>query len=149
MARKRTINRMQMRGEYDEGEERQEEEEEGGEDEEEEDEEGEGEEEEEAEGGDEEAEGGEDDEDAPPKPKKAPKKKPVKAPPKPRARASKQVRLKVVWGVFNNSNQQIATYPYPQEDEARAHAEKLIADKKTNHFVQRVKVPMEEKEKEK
>src|SRR5262249_16449562 len=110
---------------------------------------GEGDDEEEGEG-DEEAEGGgDDDEEAPPKPKKVPKKKPAKAPAKPRARASKQVRLKVVWGVFNNSNQQLATYPYPQEEEARAHAEKLIADKKTNHFVQRVKVPMEEKEKEK
>jgi hypothetical protein len=148
MGRKRTMNRMNMRGEYDEGEERQEEEAESADDEEEEDEEGEGDEEEEAEGDEEPAEGDED-EDAPPKPKKVPKKKPPKAPAKPRARASKQVRLKVVWGVFNNSNQQLATYPYPQEDEARAHAEKLIADKKTNHFVQRVKVPMEEKEKEK
>ncbi len=148
MARKRTMNRMNMRGEYDEGEERQEEEEESSDEEEDEDEEGDEEEEGEGEAEGEEAEGGEDDEEAPPKPKK-PKKKPPKAPPKPRARASKQVRLKVVWGVFNNSNQQLATYPFPQEEEARAHAEKLIADKKTNHFVQRVKMPLEEKEKEK
>jgi cobalamin biosynthesis protein CobT len=134
------MNRMAMRQDYDE-EERQEEEEEGQSDEE--DEEEEGEEEEEAEGeGEEEAEG-EGDEEGEPKPKK--KKKVVKAPAKPRTRASKQIRMKVVWGVFNNSNQQIATYSYPQEDEARAHADRLVADKKTNHFVQKVKVPIEEK----
>ena len=76
--------------------------------------------------------------------KKAKKKKAVKAPTK-STRAKKNVRQKVVWGVFNNSNQQLAVYPFPQEGEARAHAERLTADKKTNHFVQKVKVPLEEK----
>ena len=55
--------------------------------------------------------------------------------------------MKIVWGVFNNSNQQIATYSYPQESDARAHAERLVNDKKTNHFVQKVKVAIEDKEK--
>src|SRR5207237_1258773 len=114
MARKRTMNRMNMRTDYEEGEERPEEEEEAADDDEEEEEGDEEEEEGAAEGEEEPAEGaGEDDEEAPPKPKK--KKKVVKAPAKPRARASKQVRVKVVWGVFNNSSQQVATYPYPQE----------------------------------
>jgi hypothetical protein len=145
MARKRTMNRMNMRSDFEETEERQEEESaEDEEEDEDEEEEGSDEEEEEAEGGEEEGEGGEEDEEAKPKAKPK-KKKVVKAPAKPRARASKQVRQKVVWGVFNNSNQQVATYPYPQEDDARAHADRLIADKKTNHFVQRVKVPIEEK----
>jgi|SRR5579871_2858635 len=140
--RKRTINRMAMRTDYEE-EERQDEEEEA--DGEEEDEEEEGEEEEEAESEGEEEPEGEGDEEEAPKPKK--KKKPPKAPAKPRARASKHVRMKVVWGVFNNSNQQIATYPFPQESDARAHAERLLNDKKTSHFVQKVKVPIEDKEK--
>jgi len=144
MGRKRTMNRMAMRTDFEtEGEERAEEEEEGADDDEEED----GAEDDDEEAAEEEegepAEGGDEDEDGEPKPKKKPKKKAVKAPAKPRARTVKQVRLKVVWGVFSNSNQQQAIYPFPQEAEARAHAERLTGDKKTSHFVQKVKVPMD------
>ena len=53
--------------------------------------------------------------------------------------------MKVVWGVFNNSNQRVATYDYPKRKDADEHAAKLTADKKNTHFVQPVKEAIEEK----
>src|SRR5215218_1673156 len=112
MARKRTMNYRELRADFDEDEERTDEEE-GDEDEDEEDDE---------EGGEEEEEG--DDEDAPPKKKKKVK---AKAKPKPkRTRVAKVTRMRVVWGVFNNSHQMVASYDYPKKEEAEAHAAKLI-----------------------
>jgi hypothetical protein len=147
MARKRTLDRRALRSEPEAEEERQDEEEES-EDEEEGDED---EEESEGEGDEEEAPPADEDEDgeAPPKPakKKAAKPKP-KAPTK-RSRAAKVVRMKVVWGVFNNSNQQVETFPFPEKADAEAAAVRLGADKKTPFFVQLVKKPLEEIEKEK
>ncbi|MCI0380250.1 MAG: hypothetical protein L0215_21910, partial [Gemmataceae bacterium] len=83
--------------------------------------------------------------------KKKPKSKPVKpkAKPKSRARTAKVVRMRVVWGVFNNSNQCIATYDYPKRSDADAHAAKLMNDKRSTHFVQPVKEPIEEKKEDK
>jgi hypothetical protein len=81
---------------------------------------------------------------------KAPKKRKVavKAPKaKTRTRTPKITRMKVVWGVFNNSNQRVATFEYPKRKDADDLAAKLTNDKKTTHFVQPVKEPMEEKEK--
>jgi hypothetical protein len=153
MAR-RILNRKDLRADFDaaeqrrkdEAEETEDEEEEGDEDEEEDEESGE---EDEAEEGGEEA-GGEGDEEEEEAPKK--KKKPAKAPKpakpkatKSRSRAAKVVRMKVVWGVFNNSNQRVATYDYPKRKDADEHAAKLTADKKNTHFVQPVKEPIEEK----
>ena len=67
-------------------------------------------------------------------------------PAKPRARRPAKVpRLKVVWGVFNNANQRVAVFDYPRRQEAEDLAAKLKADKKTTHFVQAVKEPLEEK----
>ena len=74
------------------------------------------------------------------KPPKEPKPKA-----KPRSRAAKVTRMKVVWGVFNNSNQRVAVYEYPKRKEADEHAARLTADKKSTHFVQPVKEPIEEK----
>ena len=100
----------------------------------------------------EEAEGDEDEEEEKPKPKKK------KAPPKPkaprpsRARTPKIVRMRVVWGVFNNSHQMVQEFEYPNRSDAAEHAAKLTADKKSGHpfFLQPVKKPIEkEKEKEK
>lgn len=88
-------------------------------------------------------EGDEGDEEEAPKPKK--KKAPAKEPKPKRVRAPKVVRLKAVWGVFDNSNKRIATYEYPKEKEAREHAARLHADKRTTYFVQLLKEPMEEK----
>jgi hypothetical protein len=93
----------------------------------------------------------EDDEDAEaaPKKKKAAKAKAPKAPkvakPKTRSRAAKVVRMRLVWGVFNNSHQCVATYEYPKRKDAESHAAKLTADKKNTHFVQPVKEAIEEK----
>jgi hypothetical protein len=141
---RRIMNRKELRADFDAAERRQtdaegateEEVEEEDEDEEEED-------AEEAEGDDE--AGDEEDEDGAPK-KKAKKKKaaPKVAKPK-RTRAPKVTRMKVVWGVFSNSNQRVAVYEYPKRKEAEEHAARLTADKKSTHFVQPVKEPIEEK----
>src|SRR5205814_1282815 len=157
MAR-RVLNRKDLRNDFDAAERRKTDEEETEEEEEEEGDEEEAEAEEgeeveaegEAEGEDEAAE--DDDEETPKKKKKAvakPKAKPKPKPKaKPRSRAAKIVRMKVVWGVFNNSNQRIAVYDYPKRKEADEHAARLTADKKNTHFVQPVKEPMEEKKEE-
>ena len=141
MAR-RILNRKDLRADYEAAERRK------GEDEEVDEEAEQDEESEEEEEGDEEsAEATDEDEDgeeAPKKRKPAPEPKP-KPKAKPRSRAAKITRVKVVWGVFNNSNQRVAVYPYPKRKEADEHAARLTADKKSTHFVQPVKEPMEEK----
>jgi hypothetical protein len=74
------------------------------------------------------------------------KKAPAKAAkPRSRTRTPKVVRMKVVWGVFNNSNQRVAVFDYPRRQEAEDLAAKLRGDKRTAHFVQAIKEPMEEK----
>jgi hypothetical protein len=100
-------------------------------------------------GDEEEADEGDDSPKAPKKRKVAAKvAKPPKA--KSRTRTPKITRMKVVWGVFNNSNQRVATFDYPKRKDADDLAAKLTSDKKATHFVQPVKEPMEEKkEKEK
>jgi hypothetical protein len=88
-------------------------------------------------------EGAEEEEEAPKKKKKAPAKEPK---PK-RTRTPKQVRMKVVWGVYNNSNQCVAKFDYPKRKEADEHAAKLSAAKNPPQafFVQPIKEAMEEK----
>lgn len=148
---RRILNRRELRADFEAAERKKPEDEEVDEEEEDDEEDGEEEasdEDDAEEDADEEVAGDEDDdEDAPKKKKKVKKKVVVKEKPKPksRARASKVVRMVVVWGVFNNSNQRVAVYPYPQKQEALDHAAKLTADKKNTHFVQPVKEPMEEK----
>jgi hypothetical protein len=138
MAR-RILNRKDLRADYEAAERRKGEEEETDEEEESDEEEEQGE-------GDEEAEEvvdeDEEEEEAPKKKKPAKEPKP-KA--KPRSRAAKITRMKVIWGVFNNSNQRVAAYEYPKRKDAEEHAARLTADKKSTHFVQPVKEPMEEK----
>jgi cobalamin biosynthesis protein CobT len=150
MAR-RILNRKDMRADFDAAERRkedeeQEEEEETDEDEEEESEDEEAEDEEaEDEEADEEGPGDEEEEEKPKKKKAKPK--PPPAPKKTRTRAAKVVRQRVVWGVFNNSHQCVATYEYPRKAEAEQHAARLMQDKKSTHFIQPVKEPWEEREK--
>ena len=159
MAR-RILNRKDMRADFDAAERKkteeveteedeEEEEDEEGEDEEGEDEEGDEEEGEAADEDEEPSEGDDDDEEKPkPKKKKKPvKEKPPKAPKKPRSRAAKVVRQRVVWGVFTNSHQCVATYEYPRKAEAVQHAARLMQDKKSTHFIQPVKEPWEDREK--
>jgi len=151
MARsRRTLDRRTLReqGEAAERAKKPEDEVEETEDEEEDDDEEEGDEEEEAEAPDE--EGDEDEEEEKPKPKKK------KAPPKPkaprpsRARTPKVVRMRVVWGVFNNSHQMVQEYEYPKRADAEEAVAKLTADKKSGHpfFLQPVKKPVEKDETE-
>jgi hypothetical protein len=140
MAR-RILNRKDLRADYEAAERRKADDEEEGDEEE-------GDEEDEAEAEADEAEeeeGDEDDEEAPVKKKKA--KPPPKEPKARKSRAAKQVRMKVVWCVFNNSNQKVATFEYKKKDEAYEHAAKLAAAKNPPQpfFVQPVKEPMDEK----
>lgn len=152
MARRRTLNYRDFRNDFDESEEGRRKREEGESEEVEEvDDEEEDEDEEEAsdeEGDDEEAsdEEGDDDEEAPVKKKPVKKEKPKKAPAKPRAKKSKgkSVRVRVVWGVFNNSNQPVATYDFTRKQDAIEHATRLQTDKKQTHFIQPVKQPIVE-----
>jgi hypothetical protein len=138
---RRILNRKDLRADYDAAERRQSEDEEV---EEEGDEEEEDEEEAEAESDEEEAAGGdEDEEEAPPKKKR---KAPAPKEPKPkRSRAPKVVRMKVVWGVFNNSHQRVATFEYKEKQQAYDHAAKLAAAKNPpqTFFVQPIKEPLE------
>ncbi len=160
---RRILNRKELRDNFDaaerrtEDEEPEEDEEEGDEDEEEE----EGDEEaapggaeDDDEDADEEAEGGEDDDEDAPKKKKKKKvvvkaKPKAKAPAKSRTRVAKVVRMRIVWGVYDNSHRMVATFDYPKKGDAEAHAAKLMADKRSTHFVQPLKVPIEEPKKEK
>jgi hypothetical protein len=139
MAR-RILNRKDLRADYEAAERRKQEDEDEVEDEEEETDESEDESEAAEDEGEEEEE---EEEEAPKKKKKAPAKE---AKPK-RTRTAKQVRMKVVWGVFNNSNQCVAKFDYPKRKEAEEHANKLAAAKTPPQpfFVQPVKEPMEEK----
>jgi hypothetical protein len=143
---RRILNRKEMRADFDAAERRQPEAEEESDEEEEEDadaEDEEGDEEEEAEGEEKPAAEDEDEEvEVAPKKKKARVTKPKTTTTKSRSRAAKVVRQRVVWGVFNNSNQCVATYEYPRRQEAVDHAAKLTADKKSTHFIQPVKEPM-------
>lgn len=153
---KRILNRREMRADFDAAESRSKEEEETEEDEEGKDDEDEDEEDEEEGAEDEEpGEEGEaedeelgDDEEAPRKKKKVVK---AKAPAKPRARsrAAKVVRMRIVWGVFDNSNKCVATYEYPRRKEAEEHAARLTTGPGKTHFIQPVKEPIEEKKEDK
>lgn len=141
MARRRTQNIRDLRAQYDAAERRKEEETEGEGDEEELDEA-----DEEVEATEGEAEGEDEEEEAEEEAPVKKKKKVVAKEPKPkRVRTPKQVRQRVVWGVFNNSNQRVATFEYPRRKEADEHAAKLQTDKKSTFFVQPVKEPIEEK----
>jgi hypothetical protein len=141
MARKRTLNRKDFIGDFDEeAEGKKAEDEEGDEEEADEEEADEAEAEEEA--ADDEGGGGDDDEEAP-KPKKPKKKKAPAAPRK--ARAPKVVRMKAVWIVYDNGSKQIETFPYSQQAEAQAFLEQKNTDKKGAYYLQLVKVPFDEK----
>lgn len=146
MARGRIQNRMEKRAEHEAYERRQTEDEDESAEDEEDDEEDDDDEEAPADDeapGDDEAPSDED--EAPKKKKKKPakEKEPKKA--KPRSRTAKVVRMKLVWKVFNNSNQPVATYEFRQKREAEDHAARLTTDKKSTHFVQPVKEAIEEK----
>lgn len=70
-----------------------------------------------------------------------PKKKPAKR--KSRAKEPVDVRVKLVWRVFNPSMKCVAVYDYFQKKEADARAESLSQAGKTPHFVQKDRVTIE------
>ncbi|MCI0358413.1 MAG: hypothetical protein L0211_08020 [Planctomycetaceae bacterium] len=74
--------------------------------------------------------------------KKAAKPKAEKKPPakrKSRAKSQEPDRLRLFWGVFNQSLKRVALFEFTQEKAARAKATELSASGKSPHFVQKVK----------
>ena len=59
-----------------------------------------------------------------------------------RAKAAADVRMKLFWGVFNQSLKRVATFEFDQKKEAEKKAQDL--SKKSPHFVQKVKEEVEE-----
>jgi hypothetical protein len=53
-------------------------------------------------------------------------------------------RYKAVWKVFNDSCKEVACFPYSEKDEAYARADELTKKKNNNHFVNEIKVSMED-----
>ncbi|HUG66337.1 MAG TPA: hypothetical protein VMM76_01220 [Pirellulaceae bacterium] len=67
----------------------------------------------------------------------APKKK--KVPVKRKKKAAAEVRVKLFYGVFNQSLKRVALYEFNQKKQAEKKAVELSKDGKTPHFVQKVK----------
>jgi hypothetical protein len=68
-----------------------------------------------------------------------------KASTKSRTRVSAPTRLRIVWGVYDNTHKCVATYDYPRRGEADAHASRLTAEKKNMHYVQPIKETLDER----
>jgi hypothetical protein len=82
---------------------------------------------------------------AKPAKKAAAKKTAAKKPAASRSKKAKKVdptRLRLVWGVFDNSNQQIATFPYSDRAAADAKVVEMMDKGRGPYFVQPVKEPM-------
>ena len=73
-----------------------------------------------------------------PKNKTAVKKKKA-AKRKSRSKTAAPVRVKLFWGVFNQSLKRVALYEFNQRKQAEERASQLSKSAKTPHFVQRVK----------
>jgi hypothetical protein len=126
MARKRTLNRADLRAQADAAEAKEKDDEA---------------EEEEVEEEAADDDGGDDDEA--PKPKKAAvKKAPAKKAPAKRTRVPKEVRMKAVWIVFDNSSKRVKEFPYPQKTEAEAFLAEKVEEKKGTFYLSLVKEPM-------
>jgi hypothetical protein len=65
-----------------------------------------------------------------------------KTPVKRKTRAKKKekvIRMKIFWGVFNQSLKRVALYEFNQKKQAEKKASDLSTSQKTPHFVQKVK----------
>ena len=79
--------------------------------------------------------------------KRATKKADGTTTPKPRAKKTKKVeiiRLRLCWGVFDNSNQQVATFGYSEKSAAEAKLKELNEKGRGVYFLQPVKEPIVE-----
>jgi len=65
------------------------------------------------------------------------KKPPAKR--KSRSKTPEIIRMKLFWGVFNQSLKRVALFDFTQEKAAKAKAAELSASGKSPHFVQKVK----------
>lgn len=71
--------------------------------------------------------------------KKAPGEKKAPAKRKSRAKSTEPARMKLFYGVFNQSLKRVALYDFTQKRQADAKAAELSASGKSPHFVQKVK----------
>jgi hypothetical protein len=67
-----------------------------------------------------------------------------KATRKSRKKEAAEARVKLFWGVFNQSLKRIALYEFNQKKQADKKAEELSSGGKSPHFVQKVKEVIEE-----
>ena len=74
---------------------------------------------------------------------KAPAKKKA-APRKSRKKEAVEARVKLFWGVFNQSLKRVALYEYSQRKQADKKAQELSQSGKAPHFVQKVKEDIKE-----
>jgi hypothetical protein len=74
------------------------------------------------------------------KKKAAPKKKATRR----KKKEPSEVRVKLFWGVFNQSLKRVALYEFNQKKQAEKKATDLSKDGKSPHFVQKVKEVIEE-----
>ena len=79
-----------------------------------------------------------------PKKKAATKKKKAATTRASRSKTVADVRMKLFWGVFNQSLKRVAVYDFSEKKAAVKKAEELSKSGKSPHFVQRVKEVIEE-----
>lgn len=80
---------------------------------------------------------------APVKKKKVAKKKKTTTR-KSRKKEPTEVRIKLFWGVFNQSLKRVALFEFNQQKQAEKKADELSQSGKSPHFVQKVKEVIEE-----
>jgi len=56
-----------------------------------------------------------------------------------KAKSAADMRMRLYWGVFNQSLKRVAVFEFDQEKEARVRADELSKGGKSPHFVQKVK----------
>ena len=81
--------------------------------------------------------------------KKADEKEPAvkKKPAKRKTRRSKEpveIRLKAMWGIFNQSVKEVASFEYFDKKAAEKKKESLSKSGKSPHFIRLIKMPIEE-----
>jgi len=78
------------------------------------------------------------------KKKKTAKKKTAKRKSRAKKKEPAEVRMKLFWGVFNQSLKRVALYEFTQKKQAEQKAEDLNKSGKSPHFVQKVKEVIDE-----